>query len=499
MLDENLPTYRSQYSPDKPFSTVLYFTHNGSEPAPYYLLKRPTPSESRNQYALGLLDVQYASVIYGEVLVTPEWSQPTLSAAEVRANGGSPLAVPVTPSTFAIALYNPDQTIVVKYEKGSWSKDAWEFEMPERSFRLPSSSQIDAEEPQSQFAPKVMFRWKRDGRMSRDMTCYMTGRNLGNKKSKEPDITIALYKAAKNDGAVAMYEPNMNRVDVEDRKGLEVALLLSAEVIRDLYLTPKQNLFNTHGNAPPTAAPVSGAKPSRNPTPPAALSGASALGISMSGAINNETPQQSSSAKKPPTSSSAQAQAQARRDSDAMRQAKEAETKRLQAMVAEEKRMAREREKRDQEEQQRIKEMLEEEERERKKREAEEIERETERLRKEYGVPEPSASSPVGGRGPPSPALPPRPARGGWFGAPSTRPPPQPARPTSAAPPSTAQATSSQPNGKNGRTKLGGLFAPSPYSGPAGASSSAFFGSSAKSDDERDKKKKAKKKRSVHF
>lgn len=498
MLDENLPTYRSQYSPDKPFSTVLYFTHNGSEPAPYYLLKRPTPSESRNQYALGLLDVQYASVIYGEVLVTPEWSQPTLSAAEVRANGGSPLAVPAVPSAFSINLYNPDQTIVVKHEKGSWSKDAWEFEIPERSFRLPSSSQIDAEEPQSQFAPKVMFRWKRDGRMSRDMTCYMTGRNLGNKKSKEPDITIALYKAAKNDGAVAMYEPNMNRVDVEDRKGLEVALLLSAEVIRDLYLTPKQNLFNTSGNAPPPiAAAASGARPSRNPTPPAALSGASALGISMSGAINNESPQQSSSTKKPPMSSSAQAQA--RRDSDAMRQAKEAETKRLQAMVAEEKRMAREREKRDQEEQQRIKEMLEEEERERKKREAEEIERETERLRKEYGVPEPSASSPVGGRGPPSPALPPRPGRGGWFGAPSTRPPPQPARPNSAAPPSTTQATSSQQNGKNGRTKLGGLFAPSPYSGPAGASSSAFFGSSAKSDDEREKKKKAKKKRSVHF
>jgi hypothetical protein len=42
-----------------------------------------------------------------------------------------------------------------------------------------------------------MFRWKRDGLLSKDMTCYMTGTRLGVRKNKEPNITIGLYKASR--------------------------------------------------------------------------------------------------------------------------------------------------------------------------------------------------------------------------------------------------------------------------------------------------------------
>lgn len=169
MLDESLPTYRLRTSPDDPLRAVLFFTHNGSEPAAAYV-QRPAPS-SRNQYALGLLDVQYPSVVYAEVLARPEWTQPTLSAADVRATGSLPPA-PVTPDSFAMSLYNPDLSVVVKQRQGRWNKsDSWEFEVPQRSFKLPSASRIDQEgaaaAPLAALAPSVIFLWKCDGRLSK--------------------------------------------------------------------------------------------------------------------------------------------------------------------------------------------------------------------------------------------------------------------------------------------------------------------------------------------
>ena len=385
MLDENLPTFRLQPSADNPQHTYLYFTHNGSEPAAEYVLKRPTASESRHQYAVGLLDVHYASVIYGEVVVRPEWSQPSLSAAELRAhNGVSPPPIPQTPESFAISLYNPDQSIAVRHHTGGWKGgDSWEFEVPERSFRVPSASEIDKDRggAVAELAPKALFRWKRDGRLSKDMTCYMCGRTVGGKKNKEPDITVALFRAAKTESFVTIYEPNMARVDVEDRKGLEVALILGAEVVRDLYLAPRQDTFNTGGAPPPVAhATRPNAQPPPPPPPPMA-----------SGALGVDT-----------------------------------ETKRLQDMVAHESRQARDQ--RDAEEQQRIRQMLDREENDRRRREAE-VERETERLRQQYGVrptpPVPNAN----------PSLPPRQNQfyaSGGAGWPGTAPPP---RPSSVGPP----------------------------------------------------------------
>lgn len=466
MLDENLPTYRFRPSSDNALHTLLYFTHNGSDPSPEYLIKRPKPSESKNQYALGLLDPQYASVIYAEVLLKPEWTQPTLSAAEVRANNGVVPQIANIPDTFAISLYNPDQSIVVKQIPGSWGKSEWEFEMPERTFKLPSASQIDqtSAEPVSDLVPKVVLRWKRDGRLSRDMTCFLSGRSVGGKKSKEPDITVALFRG-KNDGFVQIYEPNMARVEVEDRKGLEMTLLMSAEVIRDLYLSPKQDVFNTAGAAPPNKTRR------RTNSPP---------GPAMSGGLGIIQPSEPSQKPQSPTQAS-----------DARRQAEiEAETERIKAMIAEEERQAREREQRDKDEQKRIKRMLEKEEKARRKREAE-VEKETERLRREYGV--------DGQDFPDSPPLPPRPTLAVPGNYDSNGQPSLPPRPNSAGPSSQPQfapppVASQQPqNGGKKRHGLGALLSGGgPYGGPAGASVSGFFG--------RDEgRKKVQKKRSTNF
>ncbi|KAG7138136.1 hypothetical protein HYQ45_004665 [Verticillium longisporum] len=375
MLDENLPSFRFQPSSDSPLNTVLYFSHNGSDPSAQYLLMRADPAvpASRNKYAVALADVSSQSIIYAEVLVEPSWSQPTLSTAEIRAqNGQPPPPTPITPDTVTLNLYNPDSQVVIRSKPGSWGKsDSWEFELPEQSFRAPSASKIDldaGEPPISDLVPKAVFRWKKESRLgremtcylvkpvslqftlnalngpivprrqaasclknAREMTCYLVGKSVGGKKSKEPDITVAMFKEGRHDSTVTIYEPNLRRVDVQDQKGLDIVLLLGAEVIRDLYLNPKMDPFNVSAHL---------VVPSR----------------------------------------------------DARQQDIDAETKRLQAMVAEEERQARERERqtreqerRDAEEARRIKDMLNREEEERRRKQAE-VDRETERLRKQYGV-----------------------------------------------------------------------------------------------------------------
>ena len=430
MLDENLPTYRFQQSSDNPLNTYLYYTFNGSEPTAEYLVKRPPPSDSKNQYALGLLDVHYNSVIYGEVLVKPEWTQPSLSAAEMRAQNGVSAVVPLMPESFTVFLYNPDQSVTVRRHQSSFKSDSWEFEVPEHTFKQPSASQIDQDQGTaiSELAPKVMFRWKKDSRLSKDMTCYMTGRSIGGKKSKDPDITVAMLRASKHESQLAIYEPNMARVEIEDRKGLEVALLLSSEVIKDLFLSPKQDPFNLSGSP---AGPSDVQKPVSSPPPqrPSPVYASGALNAGSGG--NTPPPNRPSPSMPPPPRRDARQQAEI-----------DAETKRLQAMVAGEGRKKQERERQDQEEQKRIKKMLEQEDKERRRRQAE-IEKETERLRKQYGVDGPT------------PNLPPRPTAGGsgggsgWFGPATGQSVPQ--RPNSVGPPGFAprpQTFSPPPQGQ---------------------------------------------------
>jgi hypothetical protein len=328
---------------------------------------------------------------------------------------------------------------------------------------------------------------------------------------------------------VAIYEPNMARVEVEDRKGLEVVLLLSAEIIRDLYLAPRSDPFNTAGAPPPThsngagggVAPVPKAVQKRPTAPPSP-------GPVMSGAIGDSMP---SSSGQPPRASSSP-----RKDDI------EAEKRKVAALVEQEQEKARERDRRDKEEQKHIREMLEREEEERIRkmleREAREeqaerdrrqrqIDAETERLRREYGVGPDDGDGNGPGRGrlaPASPRLPPRPGTGGveTSGAaggrpgPSTEAPPQPPRPRpqSVGPPvggssslqtdhvySQQQQNGESSSGSGGgrRHKLGQFLQNSPYAGRPAATVSGFFGVGGNSNKEDEKKKKVKKKRSVHF
>ncbi|KAG6076452.1 hypothetical protein E4U15_005134 [Claviceps sp. LM218 group G6] len=470
MLDANLPTYTHRPS-ENPLHTLLYYTYNGSEPSPAYLLKRPSPSVSRSQYALGLLDVHCPSVVYAEVLIQPIWTQPTLSAAELRASSspsGSPATpTPLVPDSFDILLYNPDQRISVKRIPGSWGKsETWEFEVPERTFRMPSASEIDRDAglAVSDLAPKVVFRWKRDGRLSRDMSCYMCGSSLGGTKSKEPDITVAMFRAAKSGSIVTVYEPNMARVAVEDRKGLEVALLLGAEVVRDLYLVPRHDAFNTGGGGPtrlPPSSPPLQSMPSKD-------------------TVVRPRPGQG---RITPSTGTAAAVSQAQVD---------AETKRLQAMVADEKKLQREREQRDREEQDRIRKMLQEEQDAQRRRREAEVEQETERLRRQYGVQQQQPQ--------PQPPLPPRPvsnqahpyASGGLGGGqqqqqPQLSPATMPPRPNSTGPPSGSGSGAKKKHSGPLSALLG------PYGGVPGATMSGFFHRL----DEDKKKKRVQKKRSL--
>ncbi|POS77166.1 hypothetical protein DHEL01_v204432 [Diaporthe helianthi] len=386
MLDENLPTFQFKQSSENPLSSIVYFSQNGSEPAPEYVFKRADPSNpaARRKYAVALTDPFAPDVVYAEVVVEPEWSQPTLSAAEVRAqqqNGATSLAPqPMIPDNFTIYLYNPDQAVSVKYNPGSLTKsDSWEFEMLTQSFKMPSNSQLDRQtqngSPVADFRPRIMFRWKKEGR--KDMSCFNIGKSVGKHKSKEPDITVALFKQGRAT-AVTVYEPNLQRIDMEDRKGLDIVLVLGAEVIRDLYLASdkRPDLFNVGASGPlPT---LTSKRKNSRPSPPPA-------GPTMAGALGPSAPQAG------PVMSTANlaASSSARPGAAAI----DAETERLKAMVEREEkeqqaakqREDRERERRDLEEQKRIKLMLEEEEKQKRRREAE-IAKETERLRKLYGT-----------------------------------------------------------------------------------------------------------------
>ena len=150
----------------------------------------------------------------------PEWSKPNLTKEELRLAGGiPPPPQPILPTEFVIQLYNPDQQVHVKWNGGSWnSAPYWGFEMPQQTFRQPSASALDrvqSDPTASENTPKLEFRWKKDGKLSKDYVCTLSGRSSypdgSKKKSKEPDITIGIFKSLKE---LTIYEPNLSRVDV---------------------------------------------------------------------------------------------------------------------------------------------------------------------------------------------------------------------------------------------------------------------------------------------
>lgn len=230
----------------------MLLSHYGSEVAPAYSLRHPDPSlpGSKNRYAVALYDSYNPEVLYGEVLLIPEWTQPSLSQEEIRRNGGVPPAPqPILPSSFVIQLYNPDQQVLVQQGVSKWSATPqWVFEMPQQSFRQPSVSSIDrtqSDPTASENTPKLRFKWKKDGKLSKDHVCSLSGKSTNpdgsKRKNNEPDITLSIFKYLKE---ITMYEPNLSRVEMEDPKGLEVVMLLSAIVIREVYNGHIRETFN---------------------------------------------------------------------------------------------------------------------------------------------------------------------------------------------------------------------------------------------------------------
>lgn len=203
-----------------------------------------------------MFDSYHPEILYGEVLAKPGWSHPTLSQEEIRRNGGvPPPPQPIYPTEFAIQLYNPDTQVLVKHTTAKWSSTvSWEFSLPQITFRMPSASDLDRtqRDPSADAnTPQINFVWRKEGRLGKDMTCYMTGKSTDltgkkAKKSKEPDIAVALFSGLKE---ISVLEPNLYRVEIEDYKGLEVALLLSAAVIRDLFFSDAEEQFHINDTA----------------------------------------------------------------------------------------------------------------------------------------------------------------------------------------------------------------------------------------------------------
>jgi hypothetical protein len=400
MLDENLPAFFLRPSPDGvKHHRALYLSHHGSDPEPAYALQHADPTlpsaSHKNCYAAALFDAYNPEVLYGEVLARPLWNQPTLSQEEIRRNGGvPPPPMPVLPQEFYIQLYNPDQQIKCAVKEGKWgSSDSYEFSMPETSFRTPSASNLDrGQDDPSTLAvtPKINFTWRKESKLSKDLTCYMTGKSTDTEKKKskrDPDIAIALWRSLRE---MTIYEPNLARVDIEDPKGLEVVLLLSAIVVKDLYFSSKDRmaeLFNIADGGPRKVS-----LGSRKLSSPPQVNTAILPPFSAAPAVQAPTPNDIKRTSlprlqtTPPTSHSRpppMADPRAQWELDA-------ETARLRAQAETEKRAAdrrcQEREKADEAERRRLQRMVEDEERAARRKQAD-IERETERLRKLYGAP----------------------------------------------------------------------------------------------------------------
>ncbi|KAF2117307.1 hypothetical protein BDV96DRAFT_490101, partial [Lophiotrema nucula] len=298
----------------------FYFTQHGTEPDATYALKHldPASNEAKNTYAAALFDSHSPEILYGEVLSKPGWTHPTLSQDEIRRNGGvPPPPQPIYPTEFAIQLYNPDQQILVKQQTSKWSGTVtYEFSMPQTTFRTPSISSLDRSQgdPGADAAvPRINFLWKKEGRIGRDMTCYLTGKSTDPtgkkaKKSKEPDIALALFSGLKE---ITIMESHLYRVEMEDYKGLEVVLLLSAAVIKDMFYGNQRDVFhiidpNARKNsgglrgrkgssplaAPNATPPVMTPQPQRSMQPPKA--------VAISGLYNQPSPNAAKRTSLPP-------------------------------------------------------------------------------------------------------------------------------------------------------------------------------------------------------
>ena len=105
--------------------------------------------------------------------------------------------------------------------------------------------------------------------------------NLGNGPKKaganEPDIPIATFEGLgdkKGTGDITIYQSNLKRVEVEDLKGLEVVLILSAMAIGDMWFCPTNLMFNltpTSTSSPMTAGVANGGRRRSTPSIPPSI------------------------------------------------------------------------------------------------------------------------------------------------------------------------------------------------------------------------------------
>ena len=238
--------------------------------------------------------------------------------------------------------------------------------MPQESFRKPSISALDrtqSDPTASENTPKLAFRWKREGTLSKTYVCSLSGKSRNpdgsKRKNREPDITIGIFKHYKE---ITIYEPNLQRVDMEDPKGLEVVILLGAVVIREVFNSGMREAFNI------TEPPRRNSAENSHSTPPNPNLPARRHQIHHSSPSIPTANQQNPSSRPPPTDPRSQWEL-------------DAETARLRKQVEEEERKRRRAEAA---ETKRVKRMLEEEER-RAREKQKEIDRETERLKRIYG------------------------------------------------------------------------------------------------------------------
>lgn len=413
MLDENLPIFFIAEATDNIKHHASYYqTRGGGDPEPAYSLHHPDPASpnAQNCYAAALFDPYNPDVLYGEVLVRPDWSQPTLSAEEIRRNGGiAPPPEPLMPTEFTIQLYNPDQQIIFTRASGLLEGTHYDFSMPQDTFRAPSASMLDKSQNDPAAAnttPKINFSWKRESKLSKDLTCYVRGKSTDviKKKSKEPDIAVAYFKSLKE---LTIYEPNLYRVEMQDAKGLEVVMLLSAAVIKEVYHGNMHKAFNISDVKDARRRSSSGtSKPVFDS--PYKMSGANGAGPTTSNQKPVSAQQLPSlplrpSQRPPPTDPRTQ-------------WAIDAETARLKAQTDAERREVRrkeeqrriEREKVDEEEARRLRRMVSAEEKER-RRKQKDVDKETERLRRLYGMNSQPGLQPHSAPMPQQPFLPPRP------------------------------------------------------------------------------------------
>jgi hypothetical protein len=225
----------------------------------------------------------------------------------------------------------------------------------------------------------------------------MTGKSTDKKSRKskrDPDIAIALWRSMRE---LTIYEPNLNRIDLEDPKGVEVVLLLSAVVIKDLYFSTKDQLpemFNITDGAvrklssggrklsnPKSAYIAAAAAPNplaSNPPNAQLQSARNEAKRSSLPRLQTTPPHSRPSSSQPPPMADPRAQWELDAETARLKAEQEAEARR----VAERRKL---KEKDDEAERRRLQRMVVEEEKAARKQQAE-IDKETERLRKMYGV-----------------------------------------------------------------------------------------------------------------